>query len=99
MSTLNLKPITLPGEALGWISTVLAAAEEEVHDTLKWLPMKDTTDAEIKERVTDLGFYDEVEGHSQMVELLICMRDLDVALAACHWPELPALPALEAAGD
>ena len=92
MSTLNLKPITLPGEALGWISTVLSAVEEEIHDSFKWLPMKDTTDEEIKERVTDLGFYDEVEGHSQMVELLICMRDLDVALAACP---LPALPALE----
>ena len=97
MSTLNLKPITLPGEALGWISTVLAAAEEEVHDCLGWLPMKGTSDAEIRERLADAGFGDEVDGYSPMVELLTAVRDLDVALADCHWPELPALPALEAA--
>ena len=84
MTDTILEPITLPGRALFWISTVLTAVEEDIHDSFKWLPMKDTTDAEIKERVTDAGFYDEDLGHSGMVELLIAMRDLDVALAKCR---------------
>jgi hypothetical protein len=95
MTDTILQPITLPGRALGWISTVLTAVEEEIHESFQWLPMGHSTDAEIKERVRDAGFYDEVDGYSRMVELLVAMRDLDVALAQCRLPE--PLPELEGA--
>ena len=78
------EPITLPGEALGWINTVLTAIEEEMADGLKWLPEAHTTDAEIRARVTDAGYYDDNLGHSRMVDLLIAMRDLDVSLTGCR---------------
>ena len=84
MTDTTLKPITLPGEALGWICTVLTAAEEEIHDCLRWLQMGHTTDEEIKERVKDAGLWDESDGPSGTIDLLIAMRDLDVALAKCR---------------
>lgn len=86
MTATILKPITLPGEALGWISTVLASVEEEIQDSLKWLPMADTSDAEIESVVT--GYLTKGDDIDPMVELLKAMRDLDVAINQCGLPEI-----------
>ena len=48
MSTTVLQSITLPGAALGWISTVLESVEVEIQDGIKWLPTAETSDAELK---------------------------------------------------
>ncbi|MEL0255818.1 MAG: hypothetical protein VW930_07735 [Burkholderiaceae bacterium] len=82
-----LKPITLPGEALGWTSTVLEHLEEELQNSLKWLPMGDTSDEEIVRRVKE---YNDCldDDDNWMVELLKAMRDLDLALSKCPLPEI-----------
>ena len=84
MSTTVLQSITLPGEALGWISTVLASVEEDIQDGLKWLPTAETSDAEIEGVVT--GYLFPGADIGPLVELLKAMRDLDVAINQCRLP-------------
>ena len=86
MTTTALAPITLPGEAFFWIETVLSSVEEEIGDSLKWLPMGTTTDAEIRTQVSDYGL-PGADG-DRMVALLIAVRNLDGALVGCRLPAI-----------